>query len=118
VLTDARIREALKPVAGLEWITALRGPAIRTLVESGALVLGRFTQSDVVECTAPAYPDERWIACCNAALAQERLRKREALLQAPERELETIRQATTRATRRLRGQATIALRVGKVLNRF
>ncbi len=118
LLTEARIREHLKPVAGLDWITALRGPTIRTLVASGALGLGRFAQSDVVECTDPAYPDERLIACRNAALAQERTRKREALLQATERELDTIRQATTRAKRRLRGQDTIALRVGKVLNRF
>jgi hypothetical protein len=55
---------------------------------------------------------------CNATLAQERARKREALLQATERELEIIRQATLRAKRPLRGQGTIALRVGKVLNRF
>jgi hypothetical protein len=118
VLTDARIREDLTPVVGLDWITALRGPTIRSLVESGTLVLGRFAQRDVMECTDPAYPDERLIACCNAALAQERTRKREALLQATERELDTMRQATTRAKRRLRGQDTIALRVGKVLNRF
>lgn len=118
LLTDARIREDLQPVAGLDWITARRGPTIATLVESGALVLGRFAQSDVVECTDPAYPDERLIACYNAALAQKRPRKREALLQATARELDTIRQATQRATRRLRGQDTIALRGGKVLNRF
>lgn len=68
--------------------------------------------------TSPAYPDERLIACDNVALAQERTRKREALLQATGRELDTMRQATTRAKRRLRGQDTIAWRVGKVLNRF
>jgi hypothetical protein len=58
------------------------------------------------------------IACYNAPLADERGRKREALLQATECELETIGQATTRAKRRLTGQDQIALRVGKVLNRF
>lgn len=118
LLTDARIREELKPVEGLDWITALRHSTIRTLVDSGVLDLACFARTDLVELTAAAYPDERLIACCNAALAQERARKREALLQATERELDMIRQATLRAKRPLRGQGNIALRVGKVLNRF
>jgi hypothetical protein len=118
VLTEARIRAELQAVEGLDWITALRGPAIRTLVAAGALDLGRFAETDLFECTAPTYPEERLIACRNPALAAERARKREALLQATERELEPIRQATQRAKRRLTGQAKIAFRVGKVLNRF
>ena len=118
LLTDARIREELKPVEGLDWITALRHSTIRTLVDSGVLDLACFARTDLVELTAAAYPDERLIACCNAALAQERARKREALLQATERELEMIRQATLRAKRPLRGQGNMALRVGKVVNRF
>jgi len=118
LLTDARIREALKPVEGLDWITALRGPTLGTLVDRGVLDLACFARTDLVELTDAAYPDERLIACCNAALAQERTRKREALLQATEQELDTIRQATRRTKRPLRGQGNIALRVGKVLNRF
>jgi hypothetical protein len=118
LLTDARIREELKPVEGLDWITALRHPTVRTLVDSGALDLGRFAHTDLIELTAPAYPAERLIACYNATLADERGRTREALLQATERELEAIRQATTRAKRRLIGQGNIAVRVGKVLQRF
>ena len=115
LLTDARIREELKPGEGLAWITALRHPTVRTLVDGGALDLGRFAHTDLLEFTAPTYPDERLIAWYNAMLADERGRKREALLQATERELETIGQATTRAMRRLTGQAKIALRVGKAL---
>jgi Transposase DDE domain len=118
LLTDARMREDLQPVEGLDWITALRHPTVRTLVDSGVLDLGGFAHTDLIELAAPAYPDERLIACYNATLADERGRKREALLQATERELETIAQATTRAKRRLTGQAKIALRVGKVLQRF
>ena len=118
LLTDARIREELKPVEGLDWITALRHPTIRTLVDGGVLDLGSFAHTDLIELTAPAYPDERLIACYNATLADERGRTREALLQATERELEAIRQATTRAKRRLIGQGNIAVRVGKVLQRF
>lgn len=87
-------------------------------MEAGALDLAHFAATDLFECTAPTYPAERLIACRNPTLAEERARKREALLQATERELEPIRQATQRAKRRLTGQAKIAFRVGKVLNRF
>src|SRR5215471_4935097 len=118
LLTDARIRRELKPVEGLDWITALRQPTVRTLVDSGALDLGRFAHTDLLELTVQTYPDERLIACYNATLADERRCTREALLQATERELETIRQATTGARRALTGQAKIALRVGKALQRF
>jgi transposase len=72
----------------------------------------------LVQLTDPAYPDERLVACYHTALAEERGRKREDLLQATERELETIRQATMRAKRRLTGPDQMALRVGKGLKRF
>jgi len=118
LLTDARIRAELQPVTGLDWVTALRRPAIQQLVATGALDLKRLAETDLLECAAPAYPGERLIACRNPRLADERARQREALLQATERELDALVQATTRAKRRLTGQAAIALRVGKVRNRF
>jgi Transposase DDE domain len=118
LLTDARIREELKPLEGLDWITALRSPTVQKLVEAGSLDVARFLETDLGEITDPAYPDERLIVCRNGALAAERARQREALLRAPEQELETVRQATLRPKRRLLGQTKIALRVGKVLNRF
>jgi len=118
LLTDARIRAELQPVPGLDWVSALRRPAIQHLVETGALDLSRLAAADLLECTDPVYPGERLIACRNPLLATERACKREALLQATERELDALVQATTRAKRRLTGQAAIALRVGKVRNRF
>ena len=39
VITEARIREGIRPVQGLEWITALRSSQIRKLVDSGSLQL-------------------------------------------------------------------------------
>ena len=118
LLTDARIREALQPVPGLDWITALRAPSIQQLVEAGALDLTHLAETGLLAFTDPTYPQERLIAWRNPLLAAERARKREALLQATERELDTIVQATTRPKRRLTGEAAIALRVGQVRNRF
>ena len=106
MLTEARIREELKP-AGLEWIGALRGPAIRKLVESGAVQLSLFDEKDLVEIRTDAYPGERLMVCRNPLLAAERARKREALLQATEALLEPIAAATqAQAKRRLKGAET------------
>jgi Transposase DDE domain len=117
MLTEARLREDLRPIEGLDWITALRAPAIQALAAGGALQLSLFDQRDLAEITHPDYPGERLIVCKNPLLGEERARKRRELLEATERELAQIAAATQRARRPLRGQARIALRVGKVLGR-
>ncbi len=117
MLTDARLREDVRPSEGLDWITALRAPAIQALAAGGALQLSLFDQQDVAEITHPDYPGERLIVCQNPLLAEERARKRGELVAATERELTRIAAATARAQRPLRGQTRIALRVGKVLGR-
>ncbi len=68
--------------------------------------------------TSEAFPGERLIVCRNPLLAEERSRKREALLQATEAELMKIAEATTRARNRLKGIEEIALRVGRVIDHF
>lgn len=118
VITSARIREELRPVEGLDWITALRAPAIRKLAEAGAIQLSLFDERDLAEIISPDYPDERLIVCRNPLLAEERKRKRKELLQATEKELDKIVAATKRAKRALKGKDRIGLRVGKVLNRY
>ena len=118
MLTEARIREELKPLPGMGWITALRGPQIRKLFQSGPLQLSLFDQRDLAEIQSPDYPGERLIVCRNPLLAEERARNRQQLLQATELELEKIVQATQRPKRRFKGKDRIALRVGKVLNRY
>jgi len=116
LITQARIDAELRP-AGLEWITALRAPAIRGLVEGGALQLSLFDERDMAAVTSPDYPGERLIVCRNPALAAERARKREALLQATERDLAAIREAVGRTRRPLHGLARIAQKVGAALAR-
>lgn len=51
-------------------------------------------------------------------LAADTAKTREELLQATEKELAKIAAATTREKRRLKGASNIALRVGKVVNRY
>lgn len=117
MITEARIREELAPVDGLDWITALRSPAISTLLQQGSIQLSLFDRQDLAEITSPDYPNERLIACRNPVLAEERARKREELLRATEKELDKIVAATQREKRRLLGKSQIGLRVGKVLHR-
>ena len=117
MLTEARIREEVKP-AGLHWIGALRGPAIRKLVESGAVQLSLFDEKDLVEIRTDAYPGERLTVCRNPLLAAERARKREELLKATEALLEPIVAATRRAKRRLKGEDKIGERLGKVIGKY
>ena len=118
MITEARIREDLASVAGLDWITALRAPAIRALAQQGAIQLSLFDERDLAEITSPDYPGERLIACRNPLLAAERTRKREELLEATEKELSKIAAATKRKRGKLAGKEQIGLRVGKVLNRY
>jgi transposase len=118
ILTQARINQELKPVEGLDWITALRAPQIRQLVEQEYLQLSLFDEQDLGEISSPDYPGERLIACRNPLLAAEREQNREALLQATEIELDKIVTAVQREKRPLKGAANIGLRVGKILNRF
>ena len=117
MLTKARLRDDVIP-AQLDYITALRAPEIKALVETGALQLGLFDERDLFEITHPDYPKERLVACLNPLLAEERTSKREALLLATEGELQKIAAACSRARQPLRGQDKIALRVGRVVNRY
>ena len=136
LITQARIDEDLRP-AGLDWISALRAPAIKApaikaLVDGGALQLSLFDERDLAAITAPARlapkgdlrwspwsaaPGERLIVGRNPDLARERTRKRAALLAATERDLTAIAAAVTRPRRPLRGAAAIGLEVGVVLDR-
>lgn len=117
MLTSARIRDELRP-AHLDWISALRAGQIKALVDHGALQLSLFDEQNLFEITHPDYPGERLVCCHNPALAEERARKRHELLAATEQELQAIAEATRRQKRPLRGQDKIALRVGKVRNKF
>ena len=115
MITQARITEDIKS-AGLDWITALRAPTIKELLNSGALQLSLFDQRDMASITAPDFPGERLVVCRNPDLAAERTRKREDLLTATERDLTRIKAAVDRKRNPLLGTAAIALAVGAVID--
>jgi hypothetical protein len=108
--------QELRELQGLGWITALKSSQIRGLVEGEALQLGFFDERNLVEITHPDYPRERLIACRNPELAKLRAYKRQALLEATQKELEKVRVRVERG--RLKGQAVIGVRVGRVLNKY
>jgi Transposase DDE domain len=117
MITETRIEMLLKP-AGLDWITALRAPTIRSLLDHGAFQLSLFDERDLAEVTSAEFPDERLVVCRNPLLAAERARKRQDLLAATETELAKVTKAVMRQRQPLRGADRIGLAVGAVLNRY
>src|SRR6516225_5917288 len=116
MITSARIRAELAP-AGLDWITALRAPQIRALVDAGAFQLSLFDERDLAEITAPEFPGERLVVCKNPLLAEERARKREDLLRATEAALTKLADQIGRGTGP-KGQDRIARAVGRIESRY
>ena len=117
MITSARIDEDLRGVDGLDWISALRSEGILKLIKGKLVQRSLFDERDLAEITSDDFPGERLIVCRNPQLAEERARKREALLQATEKQLEPIRKATLRKRSPLRGQDEIGLRVGKIIGK-
>jgi Transposase DDE domain len=115
MITGTRIAD-LRTLEGMEWITALRAPAIAALArDDGPLQMSLFDRQSFAEITHPDYPGERLICCKNPFLAADRARKREDLLAATGKDLEKIQASV--ASGRLKGAGTIGERVGKVINK-
>ena len=117
MITDARIREELQP-AGLDWITALRAPAIQALAaDGGPLQMSLFDERDMAEISSPDFPGERLVVCRNRELAAERTRKRRELLDTTEKDLARIEAAVDRKRGPLRGKDQIGIAVGTVIGK-
>ena len=118
MLTSARIEQVLKP-QGMDWVSSLRAPQIAQLAaEHGPFQPSLFDERNLLELTSQHFPDERLVVCRNPLLAEERARKRLELLAATEADLTKIAAATQRARNPLRTEQAIALRVGRVIERF
>jgi len=114
MITQARIN-AIRDLGGLDWVSALRAPAIKKLAESGVLQLGLFDTTDLAEIAHPDFPGERLIACKNPFLAEQRARKRSELLAATEALLAPIKASIDAGG--LTGADRIGIRVGKIIGR-
>jgi len=113
MLTSARI-ERLKEIGGIGWVSCLRAPAIRSLVEAGDLQLSLFDETNLAEITSPEFPGERLVVCRNPVLATDRARTREALLLATEEALGRVAAMVERGS--LKTAAAIGLRAGRVVH--
>jgi len=115
MITNARV-EDLQALPGMDWITALRAPAFAALAtEDGPLQMSLFDTQNFAEITHHDFPGERLVCCRNPALANERARKRETLLQTTEQNLDKIVASVTAG--RLHSADKIGIRVGKVINK-
>jgi len=115
MITGTRIAD-LRKLPGMDWITALRAPAVAALAaDDGPLQMSLFDTQDFAEIEHPDYPGERLICCHNPVLEAERAHKRQALLAATEADLDKI--AASAAAGRLKDPDKIGIRVGKVIGK-
>lgn len=117
MLTQTQI-DALRQHQGIGWISALRSPAIRELVERGSLDRSLFDETDLAEIVSPDFPGERLIACYNPLLAERRTRKRAELLDATEARLQKLVAQVARRTKKPLGAAEIGVRAGRIVDRY
>lgn len=117
MISGKAIDEYLRDEEGSQWITALGSAAIANLQRQGAIQRSLFDDRDLVSVSHGDYPDERLIVCRNPLLADERKRKREALLSATEKLLAKVKAKVDRKRDPLRGKSQIGVEVGKVVNR-
>jgi hypothetical protein len=121
MLTGAQVAK-LQEVTGNRWVTALRAPTIKQLVEAGSIQLSLFDTQNLLEVTDPRYPGERLVVCFNPLLAEKRAKKREDMLAATEKELAKVAAMVERGVAGKRagllGAAAIGERVGRVVNKY
>jgi len=115
MITGTRIDD-LRKLAGMDWVTALKAPAIAKRAEDGGpLQMSLFDTQNFAEITHPDYPGERLICCHNPVLEADRARTRAELLADTERDLAKIKASVDAG--RLKDPDKIGIRAGKVINK-
>jgi hypothetical protein len=111
--------QALKE-SGVDFISALKTPQIRALLDAGELQLSLFDETNLAEIASELFPGERLVVCRNPAVAAERARKRAELLAATETELAKVKAMVEGPRGRLRNAdaGKIGERAGRVINRY
>ncbi len=105
---------------GVGFISALKSAQIRTLVNTGDIQLGLFDESNLAEISSEKFDSERLIVCRNPAVAAERARKRQELLDATEAELAKVKAMVDgpRGSLRKADAGEIGTRAGKTVNKY
>ena len=116
MLTDPQIEEIAKQ-QGLGWISALKGQAIRKLVDNENIQMSLFDQQGLVEVVSSLYPGERLVFCFNPLLEEKRKKERERLLARTTVDLNKIKVEAAHRTRVKLSDAKIGVKVGKVIGR-
>lgn len=118
MITESKV-ELLK-AHGVGFITALRAPQIKALRLAPSFQLSLFDEQGLAEVSSPDYPDERLVVCRNPAVAAERSRKRQALLDRTEAELEQVKRMVEAERGRLKNATAgkIGERAGKVVGKY
>jgi len=117
MLTQAQI-DKLRERPGLGWLSALRPEAIRKLIKKGCLERSLFDERNLAEISSPDFPEERLVACFNPLLEERRRRKREALLEATEKQFTRIAAQVARRRKKPLKKDEIGVKTGKVLDKY
>jgi transposase len=117
MITEARVK-VLKE-QGVGFITSLRAPQIQALTLAPDFQLSLFDERGLCEVTSPQFAGERLVICRNPAVAAERARKREELLDRTEQELAKVKQMVDgeRGTLKTAPAGKIGERAGRVINK-
>jgi DDE family transposase len=105
---------------GVDFISALKAPQIRALIDAGELQLSLFDETNLAEIASEQFPGERLVVCRNPAVAADRARTRSELLAATEAELEKVKAMVEGPRGRLRNAdaGKIGERAGRVVNKY
>ena len=117
MLTEARIREDLKPLPGMGWITALRSPRSANSLKPVRCSCPSLTTVTWPRFRAPITPRSGSSSASILCWRTNGLQTRQAV-GGDRGRLEKIVQATRRPQGPFKGKDRWALRVGKVLNRY
>ena len=117
MITGKLIEAQAKDGGSLSYVTALRSPSIKQLVDRGLIDRELFDQENMAEISSPDYPGERLVVCMNPYLREERGRKRDELLESAKGKLAQLEASVKREKRPLHGKDAIGMKLGAIFAR-